>query len=79
MTWHEAMDRYGVDKPDLRFGMELVELTEVFAATEFKAFASAGAIKGLRVAGRREPTTAATSSTASPTGPRRSAPRASSG
>ncbi len=51
ITWHEAMDRYGVDKPDLRFGMELIELTEVFAATEFKAFASAGAIKGLRVAG----------------------------
>ena len=53
MTWHEAMDRYGVDKPDLRFGMELVELTEVFAGTEFKAFAGAGAIKGIRVPGRR--------------------------
>ena len=52
ITWHEAMDRYGSDKPDLRFGMELVELTPVFAGTEFKAFADAGAIKGLRVEGQ---------------------------
>jgi aspartyl-tRNA synthetase len=52
MTWHDAMDRYGSDKPDLRFGMELVELTEVFAGTEFKAFASAAAIKGIRVPGQ---------------------------
>ncbi|HEX4868899.1 MAG TPA: aspartate--tRNA ligase [Acidimicrobiales bacterium] len=51
ITWHDAMDRYGSDKPDLRFGMELVELTGVFSSTEFKAFASAEAIKGLRVAG----------------------------
>src|SRR3546814_19915755 len=51
MTWHEAMDRYGSDKPDLRFGLELVELAAVFEATEFKAFASAEAIKGLRVPG----------------------------
>ena len=47
MTWHEAMERFGSDKPDLRFGMELVELTEVFASTEFKAFSSAGSIKGI--------------------------------
>ncbi len=51
ITWYEAMDRYGVDKPDLRFEMELVELTDIFGATEFKAFAGAAAIKGIRVAG----------------------------
>ncbi len=47
MSWLEAMNRFGTDKPDLRFDMELVELTDVFAATEFKAFASAGSIKGI--------------------------------
>ncbi len=52
MTWHDAMDRYGSDKPDLRFGMELQELTELFAGTGFQAFASAAAIKGLRVPGQ---------------------------
>ncbi len=51
ITWREAMERFGVDKPDLRFGLELVELTDLFVATEFKAFAGAGAVKGLRVPG----------------------------
>jgi aspartyl-tRNA synthetase len=50
MTWHEAMERYGTDKPDLRFGMELVDVSEVFAATEFKAF-QAAAVKAIRVPG----------------------------
>jgi aspartyl-tRNA synthetase len=50
ITWHESMDRFGVDKPDLRFAMELVELTPVFAATGFKAF-QAPCVKGIRVPG----------------------------
>src|SRR5438105_14403423 len=38
ITWEEAAERYGSDKPDVRFGMELVELTPVFPSTEAKAF-----------------------------------------
>jgi len=51
ISWHDAMNRFGIDKPDLRFGMELVEATDVFATTGFKAFSSAESIKGLRVPG----------------------------
>jgi aspartyl-tRNA synthetase len=50
ITWLEAQERFGSDKPDLRFGMELVELTPVFASTGFNAF-KAGCIKGIRVPG----------------------------
>ena len=50
MTWQDAQERYGTDKPDVRFGMELVDLGEVFAATEFRAF-QADAVKGIRVPG----------------------------
>ena len=46
MTWAEAMDRYGTDKPDIRFAMELVDLTAVFATTEFRAF-SAPCVKAI--------------------------------
>lgn len=54
MTWHDAMNRFGVDKPDLRFGMELTDLTSVFSATEFKAFAGATTIKGINATGKAE-------------------------
>lgn len=59
ITWHDAMNRFGTDKPDLRFAMELVELTAVFSSTEFKAFASAASIKGIRVDGATYPEAAA--------------------
>ena len=54
ITWHEAMNRFGSDKPDMRFGMELTELTDVFATTEFKAFAGAKCIKGINASGKAE-------------------------
>jgi aspartyl-tRNA synthetase len=41
LTWHESMARYGTDKPDIRFGMEIADLSGLFGATEFKAFAGA--------------------------------------
>ncbi len=53
MTWAEAMDRYGVDKPDLRFGMTLHDLSDAFAGTEVKAFA-APTVKAMRVEGGAE-------------------------
>lgn len=44
LTYREAMNRYGSDKPDTRFGMELTDLSDLLANTEFKVFA--GAIAG---------------------------------
>ncbi|WP_296240295.1 aspartate--tRNA ligase [uncultured Faecalicoccus sp.] len=53
LTYHEAMNRYGSDKPDNRFGMELQELTALFENTEFQVFRSVidanGSIKGIVV------------------------------
>jgi aspartyl-tRNA synthetase len=55
LTYQELIDRYGSDKPDLRYGMELVDLNETFAGTGFNAFASVvtsgGRIQGIAVPG----------------------------
>ena len=55
MTYREAMDRFGSDKPDLRFGMEIVDLAEAFAGTQFKVFARAleggGVVKAINAKG----------------------------
>lgn len=50
MTWLDAMDNYGSDKPDIRFGMQLTELSEIFAETDFNAF-KAPSVKGIRLPG----------------------------
>jgi aspartyl-tRNA synthetase len=47
MTWHEAMAKYGSDKPDLRFGMEFVELMDVFKLGTFQVFDNAEYIGGI--------------------------------
>ncbi|MBB33491.1 MAG: aspartate--tRNA ligase [Acidimicrobiaceae bacterium] len=46
MTWQEAMERFGSDKPDTRFGMELIELTHLFEHTEAKVF-KVNCVKGI--------------------------------
>jgi aspartyl-tRNA synthetase len=55
MTWQEAMDRFGSDKPDTRFGMELCDLSEALRGSEFKVFANAlasgGQVKCITVPG----------------------------
>jgi aspartyl-tRNA synthetase len=51
LTWSEAMNRFGSDKPDTRFGMELCDLSAVFAGSSFNAFAGRGVV-GLVVAGK---------------------------
>jgi len=53
MTWAQALDRYGTDKPDLRFAMSLWDLSDAFATTEVKAFA-APTVKALCVRGGAE-------------------------
>ena len=58
MTWQEAMDRFGSDKPDIRFGMELVNVSEVVKDSEFVVFKSAlengGSVRGINAKGQGE-------------------------
>src|SRR5260221_1609226 len=60
MTYEEAISRYGIDRPDLRFAMELVDLTDALRATGFNAFRSVidagGAVRGLVVPGKGDAT-----------------------
>jgi aspartyl-tRNA synthetase len=55
MTYPEVMDRYGIDKPDLRFGLEIVDIGEIFNDTKLRIFAdtlkSGGIIRGIKYAG----------------------------
>ena len=56
MTWKEAMNRFGSDKPDLRFGMELVDVSETVKDTEFVVFKGAlengGSVRGINAKGQ---------------------------
>ena len=58
MTWHEAMERYGIDKPDTRFGLELVNLNAVVQDVDFAVFKNAlsqgGHVKGINVKGQAD-------------------------
>jgi aspartyl-tRNA synthetase len=51
LTWEEAMSRFGSDKPDTRFGLELVDLTDLMKNVEFKVFRDAPMVKGINVKG----------------------------
>ena len=56
MTWQEAMDRFGSDKPDTRFGMELQDVTEVVKGCGFGVFTGAiengGSVRGINAKGQ---------------------------
>jgi len=55
LTYREAMDRYGIDKPDLRFGLEIIDLGDIFTQSGFRIFADAlkegGVVRGIKFPG----------------------------
>jgi aspartyl-tRNA synthetase len=51
MRWQEAMDRFGIDRPDTRFGMELVDITGVAQSIEFEPFKNAATVRAIVVPG----------------------------
>ena len=55
MTWHEAMERYGSDKPDLRISLELVSIDDLMASVDFKVFSGPANDEGGRVAALKVP------------------------
>ncbi len=60
IDYHDAMDRYGIDRPDLRFGLEFVNIAEPLKGSQFQVFAGAlqsgGQIKAIRVPGKADMT-----------------------
>ncbi len=60
LSYHDAMNRYGVDKPDTRFGLELVDLSDRFAQSDFKVFSGAvssgGVVKAINAKGLADAT-----------------------
>jgi aspartyl-tRNA synthetase len=63
LTWQESMDRYGVDKPDIRFDMEIIDLTDLFSGSGFRGFAGAigegGVVRAINTGSRELPRSAA--------------------
>ncbi len=60
LDFHDCMERYGIDRPDLRFGLEFIDISDALRGTEFKVFAGAleagGQVKAIRVPGQAETT-----------------------
>jgi aspartyl-tRNA synthetase len=63
LTWQESMDRYGVDKPDIRFDMEIIDLTDLFSGSGLRGFAGAiaegGVVRAINTGSRELPRSAA--------------------